>query len=207
MGMPKIKFEQLIENLTINQLSLETEIQSFCFSKVKSGGDTLVLTSKTQETIISILAGIVEVLQTPADDDAPRILIVAPSKEICLEIESLWLKISKRTQMIHTLVFEQGDKVKQRIALFNGADIVIGTPKRLNEMYFQNGLNINKLKYFIVFEAEKCVKASSVIHIARMTDSFPKCQKWIIDSVGGNITLKLTDEILENATNIDELNA
>lgn len=205
--MPKIKFEQLIENLTINQLSLETEIQSFCFSKVKSGGDTLVLTSKTQETIISILAGIVEVLQTPADDDAPRILIVAPSKEICLEIESLWLKISKRTQMIHTLVFEQGDKVKQRIALFNGADIVIGTPKRLNEMYFQNGLNINKLKYFIVFEAEKCVKASSVIHIARMTDSFPKCQKWIIDSVGGKNTLKLTDEILENATNVDELNA
>lgn len=207
MVMPKIKFEQLIENLTINQLSLETEIQSFCFSKVKSGGDTLVLTSKTQETIISILAGIVEVLQTPADDDAPRILIVAPSKEICLEIESLWLKISKRTQMIHTLVFEQGDKVKQRIALFNGADIVIGTPKRLNEMYFQNGLNINKLKYFIVFEAEKCVKASSVIHIARMTDSFPKCQKWIIDSVEGKNTLKLTDEILENATNVDELNA
>ena len=207
MVMPKIKFEQLIENLTINQLSLETEIQSFCFSKVKSGGDTLVLTSKTQETIISILAGIVEVLQTPADDDAPRILIVAPSKEICLEIESLWLKISKRTQMIHTLVFEQGDKVKQRIALFNGADIVIGTPKRLNEMYFQNGLNINKLKYFIVFEAEKCVKASSVIHIARMTDSFPKCQKWIVDSVEGKNTLKLTDEILENATNVDELNA
>jgi len=103
--MSKIKFEQLIENLTLNQISLETEIQSFCFSKVKSGGDTFVLTSQLEDILISVLAGIVEVLQTPADDDAPRILIVAPSKDVCLQIESLWLKISKRTQMIHTLVF------------------------------------------------------------------------------------------------------
>ena len=105
--MPKIKFEQLIENLTLNQISLETEIQSFCFSKVKSGGDNLVLTSKAEDGLISVLAGMVEVLQTPADDDAPRMLIVAPNKEVCLWIESMWLKISKRTQMIHTLVFEQ----------------------------------------------------------------------------------------------------
>ena len=202
--MPKIKFEQLIENLTLNQISLETEIQSFCFSKVKSGGDVIALSTDTENTLISVLAGMVEVLQIPAEDDAPRILIVAPSKDICLWIESMWLKISKRTQMIHTLVFEQGDKVKQRIALFNGADIVIGTPKRLNEMYFQNGLNINKLKYFIVFEAEKCVKASSVIHIARMTDSFPKCQKWIIDSVKGKNTIKLAENILENPTEIND---
>lgn len=203
--MPKIKFEQLIENLTLNQISLETEIQSFCFSKVKSGGDNLVLTSKAEDVLISVLAGMVEVLQTPADDDAPRMLIVAPNKEVCVWIESMWLKISKRTQMIHTLVFEQGDKVKQRIALFNGADIVIGTPKRLNEMYFQNGLNINKLKYFVVFEAEKCVKASSIIHIARMTDSFPKCQKWIIDTIEGKNTVKLAENILENPTEVDDL--
>lgn len=202
--MSKIKFEQLIENLSLNQISLDTEIQSFCFSKVKSGGDTFVLTSKAEDILISVMAGIVEILQTPADDDAPRILIVAPNKDICLWVESMWLKISKRTQMIHTLVFEQGDKVKQRIALFNGADIVIGTPKRLNEMYFQNGLNINKLKYFIVFEAEKCVKASSVIHIARMTDSFPKCQKWIIDNIEGKNTLKLSENILDNPTDIND---
>jgi len=81
---------------------------------------------------------------------------------------------------------------------------VIGTPKRLNEMYFQNGLNINKLKYFIVFEAEKCVKASSVIHIARMTESFPKCQKWIIDSSEGRNKLKLTENILENPAEIND---
>ena len=203
--MSKIKFEQLIENLSLNQISLDTEIQSFCFSKVKSGGDTFVLTSKAEDILISVMAGIVEILQTPADDDAPRILIVAPNKDICLWIESMWLKISKRTQMIHTLVFEQGDKVKQRIALFNGADIVIGTPKRLNEMYFQNVLNINKLKYFIVFEAEKCVKASSVIHIARMTDSFPKCQKWIIDNIEGKNTLKLVENILDIPYEVNEL--
>jgi superfamily II DNA/RNA helicase len=203
--MPKIKFDQLAENLEINQLSIDSELQAICFSKVKSGGDSYVLSQNPESVLIAILAGIVEALQVPADDDAPRILIVCPNKEICLFIESLWIKISKRTQMIHTLVFEQGDKVKQRIALFNGADIVIGTPKRLNEMYFQNGLNINKLKYFVVFEAEKCVKASSIIHISRMTESFPKCQKWMIDSVEGKKAQKLASEILTDETELSDL--
>jgi ATP-dependent RNA helicase RhlE len=135
--MSYIKFEQLKENIQKFEFSVESDFQVTCLKRIKSGGDFLINHPERREALLALLAGMVEKIQTPADDDAPRILIVAPSREACLEIEELWVKLSKRTEMIHTLTYEAGDKVKQRLALFNGADIVIGTPKRVNELYFQ----------------------------------------------------------------------
>lgn len=196
--MQYIKFEQLIENLEKFALKVDSEFQIACLKRVKSGGDLLILNENKQEAIIALLAGFVEKIQVPANDDAPRILIVAADNQSCIDIEELWIKISKRTEMIHTLTIETRDKIKQRNALFNGADIVIGTPKRIHEMYLQNGININHLKYFLVIDAEKCLKASSLAHVSRMTESFPKCQKIVMNPVMEKYTERLVDAVLEN---------
>lgn len=200
--MSRITFEQLQINLNTFQLQIDSSLASDCFQRVKSGGDLLVLTEENESVLVSLLSGFVERLQVPADDDAPRVLIVCPTKELCLLIEDLWLKVSKRTEMVHTLTYEDRDKIKQRNALFDGADVVIGTPKRVNELYFRNGINVNLLKFFLVFDAENCVKNSSVLHISRMCESFPKCQKIIISSSFTNRTEKLADEILTNPLEI-----
>ncbi len=196
--MQYIKFEQLIENLEKFELKVDSEFQIACLKRVKSGGDLLILNDKRQEALIALLAGFVEKIQVPANDDAPRILIVAADNQLCLDIEALWIKISKRTEMIHTLTYETREKVKQRNDLFNGADIVIGTPKRVNELYFQNGININKLKYFLVVDSEKCLKFSSVAHVTRMSESFPKCQKIVMNPTMEKYTERLVDAVLEN---------
>jgi len=202
--MSYIKFEQLKENIQKFEFSVESDFQVTCLKRIKSGGDFLINHPERREALLALLAGMVEKIQTPADDDAPRMLIVAPSREACLEIEELWVKLSKRTEMIHTLTYEAGDKVKQRLALFNGADIVIGTPKRVNELYFQNGINVNHLKYFLVIDAEQCVKISSILHIARMCDSFPKCQRIIYNFGPDKYTERLVDAILTNPLVIEQ---
>ncbi len=38
-----------------------------------------------------------------------------------------------------------------------------------------------------------------------MTDSFPKCQKWIIDNIEGKNTLKLVENILDVPFEVNEL--
>jgi hypothetical protein len=37
-----------------------------------------------------------------------------------------------------------------------------------------------------------------------MTDSFPKCQKWIIDTIEGKNTIKLAENILDNPTDVND---
>jgi uncharacterized protein YifE (UPF0438 family) len=139
--MDFILFDQLKENLTLNKFNLDKQYQLESFKKIKSGGDFVVLDSNLEETLIAIFSGILEKTKSPADDDAPRILVILPSENEVLIAEQIWVKLSKRTEIIHTLTTEKGNKIKQRLALFNGADIVLGTPKRSNELYFQNGIN------------------------------------------------------------------
>lgn len=202
--MSLLKFEQLLENIEKFQYTVDTELQIACCKRIKSGGDALILSEDKKQVVVALIAGILEIVQTPADDDAPRILIVAPDKDTCLEIELIWTQLSKRTEMIHTLTLETGDKIKQRNALFNGADLVIGMPKRVNELYFQNGINVNHLNYFVIIDSEKCIKNSSINHLARMVDSFPKCQKIISNDVLAKYTERLVDAILVNPLVITE---
>jgi ATP-dependent RNA helicase RhlE len=194
--MDFILFDQLKENLTLNKFNLDKQYQLESFKKIKSGGDFVVLDSNLEETLIAIFSGILEKTKSPADDDAPRILVILPSESEVLIAEQIWVKLSKRTEIIHTLTTEKGNKIKQRLALFNGADIVLGTPKRSNELYFQNGINVNHLKYFLLINANKCVKNSSIGQISRMCDSFPKCQKIIVDTEIFPNTEKIIDKIL-----------
>lgn len=196
--MSHFVFEKLVNNIKDNQFSFDTKHQLQCLHKIKAGGDFICVTADLISISQAIIAAFIEKEQTPADDDAPRFLIMAPEKETALLIEEIWMKLSRRTEIIHTVTHEKGDKVKQRNALFQGADVVIGTPKRMNELYFQNGININKLKYFLMIDADKCVRASSIGYISRMIESFPKCQKMVISKVMEKNTEKISELILSN---------
>jgi len=201
--MDFILFDQLKENLTLNKFNLDQPFQVESFKKIKSGGDFVVLHENLEEKLLALFSGILEKNQTPADDDAPRILVILPTDNEALIAEQIWIKLAKRTEIIHTLTTEKGNKIKQRTALYNGADIVFGTPKRSNELYFQNGINVNHLKFFILINANQCVKNSSIGHITRMCDSFPKCQKIITDIELFANTEKMIDKILIQPTIIE----
>ena len=61
-------------------------------------------------------------------------------------------KATKEIDLTIDLVFDKGSKLKQRNDLFDGTEVIVGTTKRICELYFQNGFNIAKLKLFIVLK-------------------------------------------------------
>ena len=70
--------------------------------------ETQILTVPGNE---SLIPGILEKTKSPADDDAPRILVILPSENEVLIAEQIWIKLSKRTEIIHTLTTEKGNKI------------------------------------------------------------------------------------------------
>jgi superfamily II DNA/RNA helicase len=61
--------------------------------------------------------------------------------------------------------------------LFDGTEIIVGTTRRVCEMYFQNGFNIKKLKLFIVLRMDDQMRAGQKGFIARLAESLPKCKQ------------------------------
>jgi superfamily II DNA/RNA helicase len=74
------------------------------------------------------------------------------------------------------LVTEKGNKLQQRNDLFDGTEIIIGTPKRLYELYIQNGYNVGEISVFVVDDLDQQMKKGLNMQISRLTESLPKCQ-------------------------------
>ena len=87
--------------------------------------------------------------------------------------------------------------------MFDGVDIVIGTPDRISTIYINSGLNINKLQVFIIDDAEEIIKQGFQNVITRLSDCMPKCQTLVFSLVYHDKLVKLTDQIMNAQEVID----
>ena len=86
-------------------------------------------------------------------------------------------------------IFRRSNVLDSQIeAIYKGTDIVIGTPKRLLDIYFRNNFNLNKIKLFAIDDAEMMIKNAWQGQIDRLGLSLPKCQHLVF-------TNQLTDRV------------
>ncbi|MCE2742502.1 MAG: DEAD/DEAH box helicase [Fluviicola sp.] len=168
--------EVLQKSMPLAGLEHPTEIQNLCFSKYKQGTDFIAIAPKGSGKSTSIVTGVIQRLEKATEDDAPRAIIFVENKERALEMEALFLKLARRTDLRVVVVYDKGIKVRQRIDLYQGSDIVIGTPKRIQEMYHQNGINTANVKLYIIDDAELIMKQGFHTPINRIYESIAKCQ-------------------------------
>ena len=96
-------------------------------------------------------------------------------------MEAIFARLGRRMDLITEIIHDKGHKVQQRNALYTGADIVIGTAKRLYEMYIANGLNLSKIKMLIIDDSDAILKAGLQTQILRLVESISKCQYIMIN--------------------------
>ena len=171
----------LQENLIANGLNEPTPIQQLAFKKLVAGGDHVVIgpkgSGKTHLNIVFLL----HKLKTPFED-APRALVLVPDKAAALELRERFLLLSGRSGLRFICAYDGGPLDIQRDDIYGGADVVIATPKRIQEIYFQNGVNLNKLKHFIVDQGEN-ITGNTQVNVDRMFQSIPaKCQRIMLCS-------------------------
>lgn len=159
----------------------QTEFQQKAISKFKEGKDFIAIGPKGCGKTTSIVTGVLQRLEKQSEDDAPRAVIIVTDKEKTLEMEAIFARLGRRMDLITEIIHDKGHKVQQRNALYTGADIVIGTAKRLYEMYIANGLNLSKIKMLIIDDAEAILKAGLQTQILRLVESISKCQYIMIN--------------------------
>lgn len=159
----------------------QTEFQQKAISKFKEGKDFIGIAPSGSGKTTAIVTGVLQRLEKQSEDDAPRAVIIVMDKEKTLEMEAIFSRLGRRMDLITEIIHDKGHKVQQRNALYTGADIVIGTAKRLYEMYIANGLNLSKIKMLIIDDAEGILKAGLQTQILRLVESISKCQYVMIN--------------------------
>jgi ATP-dependent RNA helicase RhlE len=174
--MFKDKLNKKLNAVLVQNGFLEPKkIQLNTFAKISGGFDVIGLgpTGCGKSTTIAISA--IQKLKY-AVEDAPRALILVADKAKSLAMKEQFMLLTQETDLRITCVYEENDIEKDAQFVYTGTDILIGTPKRIIDLYFLWNLNINRLKLFVIDDAEMMPKIAAQGPIDRLALSLPKCQ-------------------------------
>lgn len=178
-----MKFEEL-DSLLQNSLSelkftAFNPLQESIIQKMKQGRNCLIQHQK-QEGVRTALQ-FISVMKAPqAFEGSPRVLWITPTAEKARRIVSELQSWVRRTEIAVELADDKGKIIEQRNHIFEGADIIVGNPKRVLELYNQNGIHVNQLTLLLVDDASELCKNPVILqHIKRVNESLPKCLKMI----------------------------
>ena len=110
------------------------------------------------------------------EEGSPRAILLCKDDQQARAIHAQFTQLAKAKDLTVDLIVEKGNKLQQRNDLFDGTEIIVGTTRRMAELYFQNGFNIKKLKLFIILELDVHMRQGHKGYIVRMTESLPKCK-------------------------------
>jgi ATP-dependent RNA helicase RhlB len=87
--------------------------------------------------------------------NAPRAIVIAPTRELAVQIHSDALAIAKFTGLSFAIVFGGVDYEKQRRTLEQGVDVLIGTPGRIIDYFKQHVFELRHIQVAVLDEADR----------------------------------------------------
>ncbi|MCV9931009.1 DEAD/DEAH box helicase [Flavobacterium sp. LS1R47] len=194
MKLKKIN-EKLQEALIENGLTEANALQQETFSTLKSGVDCIIVAPKGSGKSTTIVLNVIQQL-AGKNEESPRALIIVEDKAKVLEMEELFEKYGKYNNLEVYGVHDKGDTDYDKNYISTGIDVLIGTPNKLSDMFTTAGYNVNRLKMFILDDADPILKLRHETRIMRISNSIAKTQRIVFtDKLTERIEI-LTDKML-----------
>jgi superfamily II DNA/RNA helicase len=186
MKLKKIN-EVLQLALSENGLTEANALQKETFSTLKSGADAIIIAPNGSGKSTTIVINVIQQLVCEGEE-SPRALIIVEDKTKVLEMEELFEKFGNYTNLRVYGVHDKGDMEYDKNYISTGIDVLIGTPNKLSDMFTTAGYNVNRLKMFILDDADPILKLRHETKIMRISNSITKTQRIIFSE-------KLTERI------------
>jgi superfamily II DNA/RNA helicase len=170
--------ENLQKALIENNLIEANALQQQTFSALKSGADCIIIAPKGTGKSTTIVLNVIQQLVAEGEE-SPRALIIVEDKAKVLEMETLFEQLGNYTNLRVYGVHDKGDTEYDKNYISTGIDVLIGTPNKLNEMFTTAGYNVNRLKMFVLDDADPILKLRHETKIMRISNSITKTQRII----------------------------
>lgn len=156
-----------------------TPIQERCLPLSLKGkdvaGQAQTGTGKTAAFLITVLDRLVR--SGPLSGASPSALIVAPTRELALQIYEDAIVLGAHTGLRMTAVFGGVDYERQARELREGTDIVIGTPGRLIDFLKQKVLVLKHVKVLVIDEADRMFDMGFIRDLRYLLRRLPPYEK------------------------------
>ena len=108
---------------------------------------------------------------------APRSLIIAPTRELALQIERDALLLGKHCGLKILCVYGGVDYEKQKDAIKEGIDVLIATPGRLIDYYKQKLFSMKSVEVLVIDEADRLFDMGFIVDVRYILRNMSPYQK------------------------------
>ncbi|MFN3416906.1 MAG: DEAD/DEAH box helicase [Caldimonas sp.] len=188
-----------------------TPIQQQAIPAVIRGGDLLAGaqtgTGKTAGFTLPLLHKLSQA-QAPRDAKgrvAVRALILTPTRELAAQVEESVRTYGKYLPLKSMVMFGGVGMQPQIDALRRGVDILVATPGRLLDHHQQGTLDLSKIEYFVLDEADRMLDMGFIHDIKKVLAIVPKHKQSLLFSATFSDEIKALAERLLNQPQVIEV--
>lgn len=188
---------QILNAINDQGYTTPTPIQIKAIPIILAGHDVMgVAQTGTGKTAAFVLPLIMKVKY--AQGVAPRALILAPTKELVLQIEENVRKYTAYCDLRHIALYG-GVGPKTQIEKINeGVDIIVATPGRFMDLYLKGEIVTKQIKTLILDEADKMMDMGFMPQIRKTLEVIPsKRQNLLFSATMPEKVVTLSEEFLE----------
>jgi ATP-dependent RNA helicase RhlE len=161
-----------------------TPIQVAAIPPILAGHDLIGIaqtgTGKTAAFTLPILTKLAA--QPPQQRRATRVLIIAPTRELVVQIEENVKAYARHLPVSVATVYGGVGEQPQIRALRSGTDIVIATPGRLIDLMGQRCADFSQLKHLVLDEADRMLDMGFLPSIRRIVQQLPRQRQTLLFS-------------------------
>jgi ATP-dependent RNA helicase RhlB len=163
----------------------------------------------TGKTAAFLIAAFTRCLTHPAParsgPTAPRVLIIAPTRELVVQIEADARLLGAHTGLRILSVYGGIDYNKQREELREGCDVLVGTPGRLIDYLKQHVWSPGRVEVLVIDEADRMFDMGFIADLRFILRRLPKPEKrqsFLFSATLSFRVLELTWEFMNNPSQI-----
>ncbi|UVT21282.1 MAG: DEAD/DEAH box helicase [Nitrospira sp.] len=173
--------EALLQDLTDAKFASPTPIQAQAIPPALAGRDVIGCaqtgTGKTAAFVIPIverLAGLPK--------NQPQALILAPTRELALQISTTIEKLGRRRRISATVIVGGADMQAQVRGLRQRPDILVATPGRLLDHMWNGTISLSAIKVLVLDEADRMLDMGFAPQINQILDALPQERQTLLFS-------------------------
>lgn len=187
-----------------------TPIQAQAIPQVLAGRDLMAMAQTGTGKTAAFTLPLLQLLLPHASNSASparhpiRALILAPTRELAIQVEKSVETYSKHVPLRSTVVFGGVDIKLQKPALAKGVEILVATPGRLLDHVESRNLLLNQVQILILDEADRMLDMGFMPDLKRILTLLPKQRQTLLFSATFSDDIKkLAQDFLANPVTVE----
>jgi ATP-dependent RNA helicase RhlE len=199
--------EPLCRALAAENYTDPTPIQTQAIPRLLEGRDLLGIaqtgTGKTAAFALPILQKLGKP-QQPVAARSAHALILAPTRELAIQIGESFATYGRHTGLRHTVILGGVGQPQQVKAMARGVDILIATPGRLLDLVQQKHVRLDAVKHFVLDEADRMLDMGFIRDVRKLVAMLPrKRQSLLFSATMPPDVAKLASEMLQDPLRVE----